>query len=170
MVYHADNLRALKGYDKSGLPVHWFANFSGWMIGQIFLVYIKASLVHELKEYCTSQGLPFHILLVLDNAPTHPHVLQDLYSDIKFIFLLPNTTSLLQPMDQRVIQMFKTHYLQKMWHALSLKCDVSLSELEKAAQAPMESEVELQKNVVRRHWLEFTFCDAVWHVRDAVRR
>ena len=75
--------------------------------------------------------------------------------------------SLLQPMDQGVIQMFKTHYLQKMWRALSLKCDVSLSDLEKAAQAPAESEVKLQKNMVRCHWQEFTIRDAIWHVQDA---
>ena len=70
-------------------------------------------------------------------------------------------------MDQGVIQMFKAHYLQKTWHALRLKCDVSLSELEKATQASAESEVELQKNVVRRHWLEFAIRDTIWHVRDA---
>ena len=97
--------------------------------------------MHKLKEYCTSQGLPFHILTVLDNATTHPHVLQDLHRDIKFIFLLPNTKSLLQPIDQGVIRMFRAHYLQKTWRALSLKCDVSLDELEKAAQVPEKTEV-----------------------------
>ena len=60
--------------------------------------------------------------------------------------------SLLQPMDQGVIRMFKTHYLQKTWRAFSMKCDASLSELEKATQATMETEVECQKNVVQRHW------------------
>ena len=132
-----------------------------------FSRYSKAALVHKLKEYCTSQGLPFHTLMVLDNAPAHPHVLQDLHSDIKFVFLPSNTTSLLQPMDQGVIQMFKTHYLQKTRHALSLKCDVPLSELEKATQAPAEREVEFLKNVVRCHWWEFTIRNAIWHDRDA---
>ena len=73
------------------------------MTGHIFQTYSRISLVHELKVYCTSQGLPFHILMVLDNATAHPHMLQDLHRDIKFVFLLPNTTSLLQPMDQGVI-------------------------------------------------------------------
>ena len=35
--------------------------------------------------------------------------------------------------------MFKAHYLQKTWRALSMKCDVSLDELEKAAQAPKKT-------------------------------
>ena len=108
MVYQAYNPHALKGYDKGSLPVHWYTNSSGWMTGHTFQAYSKAALAHKLKEYCTSQGLPFHILMVLDNASTHPHVLQDLHSDIKSVFLPPNTTSLLQPMDQGAIQMFKT--------------------------------------------------------------
>ena len=44
--------------------------------------------------------------------------------------------------------MFKAHYFQKAWLALSLKCDVSLDEFEKAAQTRKKTEVELQKDVV----------------------
>ena len=102
--------------------------------------------------------------MVLDNAPANPHKLQELQQGIKFP---PNTTSLLQPMDQGVIKMFKAHYLQKSRRSLSMKCDVSLDELEKATQAPKKTEVEVQKDVVRRHWKSYAFCDALWHVRDA---
>ena len=109
MVYHAENPCAVKGYDKTSLPVHWFASSTGWMTDHIFQVYSKVQLVHELKEYCKSQDLAFRILRVLDNAPAHPHVLQDLHQDIKFVFLPPNTTFLLQPMDQGVIKMLKVH-------------------------------------------------------------
>ena len=63
--------------------------------------------------------------------------------------------------------MLKAHYLQKTWCALSLKCDVSLDELERAMQAPEKTEVELQKDVVRRHWWAYTIHDTIWHVRDA---
>ena len=48
-----------------------------------------------------------------------------------------------------------------------MKCDVSLNKFEKATQAPAESEVELPKNVVRRHWWEFTIHNAICHVWDA---
>ena len=54
LVYHAENLCVLKNYDKASLPVHWFANSSGWMTGHIFQAYNKTQLMHELKEYCTS--------------------------------------------------------------------------------------------------------------------
>ena len=108
-------------------------------------------LFYELKEYCMSQGLPFKILMLLDNAPWHPEWLSDLHSNVRFVYLPLNTKSLLQPMDQGMIKMLKAHFLQKLWHSLSMKCDVSLDELEKAAQAP-ENPVELQKDVVQRHW------------------
>ena len=65
-----------------------------------------------------------------------------------------------------MIKMFKAHFLQKSWRSLSMKLDVSLDELEKAAQA-LENPVGLQKDVVRQHWKSYTICDALWHVRDA---
>ena len=43
---------------------------------------------------------------------------------------------------------------------------MSREELEKAAEAP-EDPVEFQKDVVRRHWKEYTIRDALWHVCDA---
>ena len=64
--------------------------------------------------------------------------------------------------------MFKKHFLQKLWCSLSLKCDVSLDKLEKAAQAP-ENPVELQKGMVGQHWKSYTIRDALWHVNDAWR-
>ena len=160
--------RALKGYDKNSLPVHWYSNSSGWMTGNIFQASSKTQLFYELKEYCTSQGLPFKILMLLDNNPAHPHWLSDLHlhSNIKFFYLLPNTTFLLQSMDQDVIKMLKAYFLQKSWCSLSMKCDVFLNKLEKAAQAP-ENPVELQNDMMRRHWKSYTIRDALWHVRDA---
>ena len=48
-----------------------------------------------------------------------------------------------------------------------MKCDVSLDEVEKAAELPEKNEVELQKDMVRRHWWSYTIRDAIWHVCDA---
>jgi hypothetical protein len=54
----------------------------------------------------------------LDNAPGHPQGIGDLFPEIKVVFLPPNTTSLLQPMDHTVIAKFKRHYARrKMTHA-----------------------------------------------------
>jgi hypothetical protein len=50
-------------------------------------------------------------LLVLDNAPGHPAHLDDFHPDVKVVFLPPNTTLLIQPMDQGVMANFKAYHL-----------------------------------------------------------
>jgi hypothetical protein len=42
----------------------------------------------------------------LNIAPGHPQLLQDLYLDIKDVFLPPNSTYEIQPIDQTVIATF----------------------------------------------------------------
>ena len=48
------------------------------------------------------------IALLIDNCPVHPSV-SDL-TNVQLVFLPPNTTSVLQPMDQGVIRSLKAHY------------------------------------------------------------
>ena len=44
------------------------------------------------------KGMEFHVLLLVDNAGGHPVELD--HEGVQIEFLPPNTTSLLQPMDQ----------------------------------------------------------------------
>ena len=48
------------------------------------------------------------VVLIIDNCPAHP-MIHNLKS-IELIFLPPNTTSKLQPMDQGVIRSLKAYY------------------------------------------------------------
>ncbi len=52
-----------------------------------------------------------HIVLLIDNAPSHPKDLH--FSNIKLIFLPANTTSVLQPLDQGIIMAIKRHYRKR---------------------------------------------------------
>lgn len=47
-------------------------------------------------------------LMIVDNCPAHPKV--DGLQSVELLFLPPNCTSVLQPMDQGIIRVFKSHY------------------------------------------------------------
>ncbi|GBO42423.1 hypothetical protein AVEN_31559-1 [Araneus ventricosus] len=53
------------------------------------------------------------IALVFDNCPAHPKEINQKLKNVTVLFLPPNTTSELQPMDQGVIKNFKIHYRKR---------------------------------------------------------
>ncbi|KAM4048904.1 tigger transposable element-derived protein 1-like [Anomaloglossus baeobatrachus] len=66
-----------------------------------------------VERYCTSKDIPFKVLLILDNAPGHPAHLDDFNPNVIVVYLPPNTTALIQPVDQGVIATFKAFYLRR---------------------------------------------------------
>lgn len=83
------------------LPVTYKSNKKAWMTSDIFEEHIR-SWDKELRNKNRK------ILLLVDNCPSHPE-LKNL-TNIKLVFLPPNTTSILQPMDQGVIKNLKLYY------------------------------------------------------------
>ncbi|UYV60806.1 hypothetical protein LAZ67_1002390 [Cordylochernes scorpioides] len=101
--------RALKGKDLNTLPVHWMANKKAWVTTAIFTEWFNKCFVPEVENYMKEMGLEFKILLILDNAPGHPNLE---HPNIKVVFFPPNTTSLIQPLDQGIISTFKKYYVK----------------------------------------------------------
>uniref|UniRef100_K7GJR5 DDE-1 domain-containing protein n=1 Tax=Pelodiscus sinensis TaxID=13735 RepID=K7GJR5_PELSI len=122
-VYRSANPRALAGYSKNHIPVVWRSNAKAWVTASIFTDYFCHRLTTELKDYCLQENLAFKILLLLDNAPGHPPCLTDLSENIQVLFSPPNTTSLIQPLDQEAIAAFKVYYLRHTFARLITETD-----------------------------------------------
>ncbi|XP_045117649.1 tigger transposable element-derived protein 1-like [Portunus trituberculatus] len=107
LVYTSENPRALKNIAKASLPVVWKSNSKAWITQAIFQEWFYNQFIPEVEKYCRSNSIPFNVLLVLDNAPGHPPYLDDFHPNVKVVYLPPNTTSIIQPMDQGVIATLK---------------------------------------------------------------
>ena len=83
------------------LPCKYKSQKKSWMDSQIFEEWVR-----KLDRTFRMEGRK--IALLIDNCPAHPSV-SDL-TNVQLVFLPPNTTSVLQPMDQGVIRSLKAHY------------------------------------------------------------
>lgn len=99
--------RAFKNVEISALPVLYKNQKNAWMDSLIFKDWFFNKFVPETKKYLTEKKLPHKAILTMDNAGSHPDT-KDLRSgDIRTMFLPPNTTSLVQPMDQGALECLK---------------------------------------------------------------
>ena len=112
------NPRIFENFDSSKY-VDYKNTTNAWMISSLFNMWLfnwNNELIKERKK----------ILLVIDNASSHK-ILND-FSNIETIFLPPNTTGTLQPMDRGVIRSFKCKFTAlKLNHIIDLvdsDCDV----------------------------------------------
>lgn len=90
------NPRCLKNV--KSLPVHYYANSRAWMNSEIF----KDSVRLLDKKFKKERR---KILLFIDKCPAHPKM--ENMQSITSIFFPPNATSLLQPVDQGIINTLK---------------------------------------------------------------
>ena len=77
-----------------------------WMTGDLFGEWIR-------KFGSSLRAQDRKVVLLIDNCPSHPEIKN--LTNINLIFLPPNTTSVIQPMDQGEIhaQSLKTHYRRR---------------------------------------------------------
>ena len=94
---------------------------------QIFSEWCCKHFGRSVLQFCIQNNLPQKALLLLDNAPRHPPNLEDVKSElkVKIVYLLPNTTSSLQPMDQGAIAAFKVSYHNQSLQEMIQQMDTS---------------------------------------------
>ncbi|XP_065259354.1 tigger transposable element-derived protein 1-like [Emys orbicularis] len=132
LLYRAANPRALKGKNKNLLPVFWQSNKKTWVTAALFLDWFHKCFILEVKQYLEEKGLDFKVLLIVDNAPGHPAALRFAHNDVEVVFLPPNATSILQPLDQGVISCFKATYtrLTFSWILTAMDADPNVNVME----------------------------------------
>ncbi|GBN68230.1 Jerky -like [Araneus ventricosus] len=101
--------RCFKNVNKTALPVHYMHQESAWMNCNLCLEWFHDCSVPEVKKNLNKLKLKKAILL-MDNAPAHPDVETLKSESITCIFMAPNTTAILQPMDQGLIESMKRRY------------------------------------------------------------
>uniref|UniRef100_K7G5U3 DDE-1 domain-containing protein n=1 Tax=Pelodiscus sinensis TaxID=13735 RepID=K7G5U3_PELSI len=92
----------------TALPVSYKNQRNAWMDSAIF----RGWFLPSVEQFLNSLNLPRKAILVIDNAPAHPHEDELISGDIRVIFLPP--TSLCQPMDQGVLEVLKKKYRCKL--------------------------------------------------------
>jgi hypothetical protein len=98
------NPRCFKNINRKSLAVEFYSNKTAWMNSKIFNEYL--SLLN--KQFVRGKR---KVILSLDNFSGHP--ITNVYSNIKIEFFPANCTSVLQPLDQGIIQNFKVYYRQQ---------------------------------------------------------
>ena len=117
--YCAKNLHALKNKNKKFLSVFWQHNVKAWVRVVLFTEWFHECSVPEVKEYLEKEGLPLKVLLIIDNVPGHPQSIGIEDENVQVVFLPPNMTSLLQPLEQGILR------CQVLIHLPDLRDDLS---------------------------------------------
>ena len=104
------------GINIANLPIFYYHNKTAWMQVSIWYHFLK-----QFNEYM--QISHRQVILISDNAPTHPH--PDMppksytgpsppcLSHVRLIYIDPNLTAYLQPLDAGIIAAFKAAYRRK---------------------------------------------------------
>ena len=120
LLYSCDksaNPHCFKNLDKNDLPVDYYAQKSSWMDSSIyFQTWFHDKFVPRWRKALAEKGVPKKVILLLDNAPSHLNVdcIRSSDENIFCLYLPPNTTSLIQPMDQGVLKNIKRCYKREL--------------------------------------------------------
>lgn len=129
--------RCLRGIDINNFPCNYDCSKNAWMTTSIF-----ESWLSEINRRMARQGRS--ILLFMDNATCHRTTLT--LPHVKFAFLPPNCSSVLQPLDQGVIWSFKCIFRKQL-----LEFVMSMLE-DECPRVKIDINLLLALQLIKRSW------------------
>lgn len=141
VIWKSKKPSCFKGKNMSNLGVNWTSNSKAWMTTPIFEQWLI-----NFDDKMRKQER--NVLLVLDNAACHPHKAN--LSNVKLLFLPPNTMVKLQPLDHGVIKWFKNEYRSYVLQAIIARIDESTTASELAKKITVSDAVE---------WIKYAWTD-----------
>lgn len=96
--------------------MHYRASKNAWQTKALFKDWFHTQFVPQVSDYLTQQNLAPNAILLLDNASAHccAEELKSVDGNISAMFFPPNTTALLQPLDQNIIKSLKMSYRKRL--------------------------------------------------------
>ena len=162
LIGKAKRPRCFRNMDMKLLPVKYTNQKNAWMTTDQFIEWFHNDFVPYVRKELESIGKEPTAVLVLDNCSAHPDSDDLTSTDGKIFakFLPPNVTSLIQPMDQGVIESVKRRYKLKLLRKLVIEdeCGVSVVDFLKGinlkivADLVYESWSETSSSTLRKSW------------------
>lgn len=115
--------RAIKNL--SLLPVSYKHQISSYITGRTFTEWFNNELFPAVTEFLVSRGLATRAVVFMDNCLALTHELAK--EDIRVEFLPPNTTALIQPLEQGWMRNLKVSYRQQLMKFLMNNLSVGVS-------------------------------------------
>ena len=109
----------------SQLPIYYRGSKKGWMTKQLFKEWFYEEFVPPVRRFSTENCIQPKAILLLDNAPAHLQE-DELKSDdgsIIKMYLPPNCTASIQPLDQNLIYSIKTKYRKALVKEILIESD-----------------------------------------------
>ena len=107
--------RCFKNVNMDALPVIYKSRRNARMNSEIFAEWFKKDFVPAVKRHQCAQNIHSpKVLLLINNCSAHPQELKTHDGSVTCMSLPPNTASLIQPMDQGILQALKNRYKRKL--------------------------------------------------------
>lgn len=90
--------------------VYYKSSKNAWQTTALFNEWLNEEFVPSVSKHLKSQGLPLKAVLLMDNASCHMINIDSDELLLKFMYFPPNTTAILQPLDQNVLKCMKMNY------------------------------------------------------------